>query len=141
MTPEQQILVQTSFAKVVPIADTAASLFYENLFQRDPRLRALFRDDMTEQRQKLIRMLSTAVTNLRQWDKIAATVQSLGKRHVAYGVVPADYDTVGAALIATLETGLGDDFTPEVRDAWIACYAAITGEMLSATANGAPAGE
>jgi hemoglobin-like flavoprotein len=139
MTPEQQVLVQTSFAKVASISDTAATLFYDDLFQRNPRLRALFKDDMTEQRQKLMIMLGTAVANLRQWDKIAATVQALGKRHVAYGVVPADYDTVGAALIATLDKGLGDDFTPDVRDAWITCYAAIVGEMLSARADGARA--
>lgn len=139
MTPEQKVLVQNSFAKVAPIADTAAMLFYEDLFQRNPRLRALFKEDMTEQRQKLMSMLGTAVANLRRWDKIAEAVQALGKRHVAYGVEPADYDTVGAALIATLEKGLADDFTPEVRDAWIACYTAIVGEMLAATSNGAPA--
>jgi len=137
MTPEQKVLLQNSFAKVAPIADAAAKLFYEDLFQRNPRLRALFKDDMTEQRQKLMSMLGTAVANLRQWDRIAAAVRELGKRHVAYGVEPADYDTVGAAPIATLEKGLADDFTPEVRDAWIAGYTAIVGEML--TANRAPA--
>jgi hemoglobin-like flavoprotein len=74
MTPEQQVLVQNSFAKVAQIADTAAALFYDNLFERDPRLRSLFKQDMTEQRQKLISMLGTAVANLRQWEKIAAAV-------------------------------------------------------------------
>jgi hemoglobin-like flavoprotein len=126
--------VQTSFAKVAPIADMAATLFYEDLFQRNPRLRALFKDDLTEQRQKLMSMLGTAVANLRQWEKIAAAVQALGRRHVAYGVEPADYDTVGAALIATLEKGLGNDFTQEVRKAWIACYAAIVADMLGPVA-------
>lgn len=131
MTPEQQILVQTSFAKVAPIADFAASLFYEDLFQRNPRLRSLFKEDMTEQRQKLMSMLGTAVANLRQWEKIQAAVQALGRRHVGYGVEARDYETVGAALIATLEKGLGADFTPQVRDAWLACYAAISSVMLA----------
>jgi hemoglobin-like flavoprotein len=135
MTPEQQVIVQASFAKVAPIADTAAILFYEDLFQRDPRLRFLFKQDMTEQRQKLMSMLGTAIANLRQWDKIAVAVQALGRRHVGYGVTQADYDTVGAALIATLEKGLGDDFTPDVRDAWLACYAAIKAEMVGAAAS------
>jgi len=102
-------------------------------------LRLLFKEDMTEQRQKLMSMLGTAVANLRNWDRIAAAIQALGKRHVSYGVAPADYETVGASLIATLEKGLGDDFTPEVRDAWVACYAAIVAEMLSVTADGTPA--
>ena len=132
MTPAQQVLVQTSFAKVAPIADLAASLFYEDLFLRNPRLRALFQEDMTEQRRKLMSMLGTAVANLRQWDKIQAAVQDLGRRHVGYGVGAADYETVGAALIATLEKGLGADFTPDVRDAWTACYTAIAAEMLGA---------
>jgi hemoglobin-like flavoprotein len=134
MTPAQQVLVQTSFAKVVPIADVAATLFYEDLFQRDPGLRALFKRDMTEQRQKLMAMLGTAVANLGNWGKIAPAVQALGQRHAAYGVKPADYDTVGKALIATLEKGLGDAFTPEVRDAWLACYSVVAAEMTGAEA-------
>jgi nitric oxide dioxygenase len=134
MTPAQQGLVQASFAKVVPIADVAATLFYEDLFRRDPRLRALFKEDMAEQRQKLMAMLGTAVANLANWEKIAPAVRALGQRHAAYGVKPADYDTVGQALIATLEKGLGDGFTPEVREAWLACYAAVAGEMNSAKA-------
>lgn len=130
MTPEQQILVQTSFAKVAPIADLAASLFYEDLFQRNPRLRSLFKEDMAEQRRKLMSMLGTAVANLRQWEKIQAELKALGRRHVGYGVEARDYETVGAALIATLEKGLGADFTPEVRDAWLGCCETITSEML-----------
>jgi hemoglobin-like flavoprotein len=139
MTPTQRVIVQTSFAKVAPVADRVATLFYEDLFQRDPRLRPLFKEDMTEQRQKLMAMLGTAVAHLGNWEKIAAAVQALGRRHVAYGVKPADYNTVGTALITTLEKGLGDDFTPEVRDAWLACYAAITTEMLGSAAIAAPA--
>lgn len=130
MTPEQQELVQGSFAKVAPIADLAATLFYEDLFERDPRFRSLFKNDLTEQRQKLMSMLGTAVANLRQWEKVAPTVRALGHRHVAYGVAAADYETVGAALIATLEKGLGDDFTPEVRQAWLACFVLIKTQML-----------
>ena len=141
MTPEQQVIVQTSFAKVAPIADLAATIFYDDLFARDPRLRALFKEDMTDQRQKLMSMLGTAVANLRHWEKIAPAVQALGRRHVEYGVAPADYDTVGAALIATLGKGLGDDFTPEVREAWIACYMAIVAEMMPADADATPSRE
>jgi hemoglobin-like flavoprotein len=130
MTPAQQALVQSSFAKVLPIADTAASLFYEDLFQRDPKLRALFKADMADQRRKLMGMIGTAVANLGNWASIAAAVAALGQRHVAYGVETDDYDTVGKALIATLEKGLGDAFTPDVREAWLACYAAVAGEMI-----------
>jgi nitric oxide dioxygenase len=131
MTPAQQTLVQTSFAKVAPIADTAASLFYEELFQRDPALRVLFKQDMAEQRRKLMAMLATAVAHIGDWSTISAAVRALGRRHVSYGVKAADYETVGAALMATLEKGLGDNFTPEIREAWAACIAKVAGEMLS----------
>jgi len=134
MTPAQQTLVQTSFAKVVPMADLAAALFYDDLFQRDPKLRALFKEDMTDQRKKLIAMLATAVAHVGDWGQVSAAVKALGKRHLGYGVSPADYNTVGAALIATLEKGLGDEFTPEVRDAWEACIGHVAKEMLDGAA-------
>ena len=131
MTPAQRALVQASFAKVVPIADAAARLFYEDLFRRDPRLRALFKEDMAEQRQKLMSMIGTAVANLEDWGNIALAVAALGRRHVAYGVKIEDYDTVGKALITALEKGLGPAFTPQVREAWLACYAAVAAEMVN----------
>jgi hemoglobin-like flavoprotein len=131
MTPAQQTLVQSSFAKVLPIADTAANLFYEDLFQRNPRLRALFKPEMADQRQKLMAMIGTAVANLGNWATIAPAVAALGKQHAAYGVNIEDYDTVGKALIATLEKGLGNAFTPQVKEAWLACYAAVAAEMVN----------
>jgi hemoglobin-like flavoprotein len=133
MTPAQQDLVQSSFEKVAPIADQAALMFYDDLFARDPSLRSLFPDDMTEQRRKLMAMLATAVANLRNWAQIALAVRALGVRHVAYGVLPDHYDAVAASLIATLEKGLGDEFKPETREAWIACYQALRNEMLAAS--------
>lgn len=129
MTSEQTTLVQTSFAQVRPIADTAATLFYDRLFELNPSLRGLFKKDLREQQKKLMAMLATAVDNLHQWDTVAPHVKQLGLRHVGYGVKPADYDTVGTALIDTLEKGLGDAFTPPVRDAWLACYTTIAAEM------------
>lgn len=134
MTPNQRALVDISFAKVLPIADAAAALFYEDLFARDPKLRLLFHGDMREQRRKLMTMLATAVANLDRWQEIAPAVQEMGRRHIAYGVRPAHYETVGAALIATLEKGLGDGFTPDVRAAWEACFAIVRDEMLAGAA-------
>ncbi len=89
MTPEQVKMVQDSFQKVVPIAGTAADLFYDRLFEIAPEVRPLFPDDLAEQKKKLIGMLVTAVSNLHQVDKILPAVEDLGKRHVGYGVKPA----------------------------------------------------
>jgi hemoglobin-like flavoprotein len=134
MTPEQQTLVGGSFAKVAPIAAQAAAMFYDRLFALDPALRPLFKGDMTEQGQKLMAMIGTAVANLHRLGDIVPAVRDLGKRHGGYGVKDADYDTVAGALLWTLEQGLGADFTPATRDAWVACYGVLAREMKTAAA-------
>lgn len=134
MTPEQVKLVQDSFKKVVPIADTAADLFYDRLFVIAPQVRSMFPDDMSGQKKKLIGILATAVTNLHQVETILPTVENLGRRHVGYGVTDAHYEPVGAALLWTLEQGLGPDFTPEVKTAWTETYLTVAGVMKKAAA-------
>jgi hemoglobin-like flavoprotein len=132
MTPDQISLVQTSFQKVVPIAGTAADLFYDRLFETAPHLRPLFPTDMTEQKKKLMGMLATAVTNLHKLETILPAVQALGQRHKGYGVTAEHYAPVGAALLWTLEKGLGPDFTPETKTAWTEAYTALAGVMTEA---------
>ena len=112
MNPKVISLVQESWKQVVPIAEQAAALFYDELFELDPSLRSLFKSDMKAQGRKLTSMLNTAVVNLAKLETILPAVRDLGRRHVGYGVEPAHYETVGTALIATLEKGLGGDFTP-----------------------------
>ncbi|MDO8878337.1 MAG: globin family protein [Pseudolabrys sp.] len=137
MTPEQVSMVQESFKKVVPIAGTAADLFYGRLFEIAPEVRPLFPEDLKEQKKKLIAMLATAVTNLHQVEKIMTVVQDLGRRHVAYGVTAKQYEPVGAALLWTLEQGLGDDFTLPVKAAWTETYLTLAGVMQNAAADAA----
>jgi hemoglobin-like flavoprotein len=103
VTEEQKQLVQTSFAKVRPISDAAAVLFYDQLFAIDPSLRGLFKRDMAEQRAKLMAMLGTAVASLGHWESLVPVLRELGSRHLRYGVNPVHYESVGAALLATLE--------------------------------------
>ena len=138
MTPEQVKLVQDSFAKVVPIAGTAADLFYDRLFAIAPEVRSLFPNDLTEQKKKLMQMIATAVTNLHQVDKIISAVEDLGPRHVGYGVTAKHYEPVGAALLCTLERGLGAAFTPPVKAAWTQTYMTLAGVMQKAAASVAP---
>ena len=132
MTPQQVELVQASFQKVVPIAGTAADLFYDRLFEIAPETRAMFPADITEQKTKLMAMLATAVTNLHKLDTILPAVKALGRRHKGYGVTAAHYAPVGAALLWTLEKGLGPEFTPEVKAAWTETYTALAGVMTNA---------
>ncbi|GJD75530.1 globin family protein [Methylobacterium goesingense] len=135
MTPQQVTLVQDSFAKVRPIADTAADLFYGRLFEIAPGVRAMFPEDMREQKKKLMAMLGLAVTNLHKPDTVVPALQTLGRQHVAFGTQAAHYAPVGEALLWTLEQGLGPDFTPEVREAWTETYGLVARVMQDAAAD------
>jgi hemoglobin-like flavoprotein len=135
MTPQQVTLVQDSFAKVRPIADTAADLFYGRLFEIAPGVRAMFPEDMRDQKKKLMAMLGLAVTNLHKPDTVVPALQALGRQHVAFGTQAAHYAPVGEALLWTLEQGLGPDFTPEVREAWTETYGLGARVMQDAAAD------
>lgn len=132
MTEKQIELVQTSWEKCIPIADTAASIFYAKLFELDPSLKALFTSDIKEQGKKLMTMITTAVRGLNNLEGIVGAVQAMGKRHTGYGVKDEHYETVGAALIWTLGQGLGDDFTEETKEAWVATYTLLATTMKDA---------
>lgn len=135
MTPEQVALVQGSFAKVAPIAPKAAEIFYARLFEIAPEVKPMFKGDMVAQGAKLMKMIGTAVSGLNDLAAIVPAVQALGRGHVAYGVKDEHYDVVGAALLWTLEQGLGDDFTPETKEAWTTVYGILADTMKAAAAD------
>jgi hemoglobin-like flavoprotein len=132
LTVHQKTLVQDSFAIVAPIADDAAALFYGRLFELDPSLQRMFRGDMAEQRRKLMQMLTAAVKGLDRLDQLVPVVKDLGRRHATYGVEDRHYETVGAALLWTLEKGLGKAFTPETKEAWATVYGILATTMQDA---------
>src|SRR4051812_2206052 len=132
LTLAQKTLVQDSFAAIAPIADDAAVLFYQRLFELDPALERMFRGNMAEQRKKLMQMITAAVKGLDRLDQLVPVVEDLGRRHAGYGVEDRHYDTVGDALLWTLEAGLGRGFTPEVKDAWVAVYTLLATTMKDA---------
>jgi hemoglobin-like flavoprotein len=125
-------LVKESFDLVEPIAPRAAELFYANLFALDPSLQALFRSDMVVQGEKLMKMIGIAVGLLDKPQVLIPALQGLGRRHADYGVRDEHYDTVGTALLSTLQQGTGVAFTPEVREAWIEVYGVISRTMKEA---------
>jgi len=134
MTPEQIQHVQSTWKMVVPISGAAADLFYGRLFELDPKLKPLFKSNLAEQKIKLMQMIGIAVSGLERLPEIVPAVQDLGKRHVDYGVSDADYETVGAALLWTLEKGLGAAFTPPVKEAWAKTYVTLATVMKDAAA-------
>jgi len=131
MTPDQVKLVQQSFSKVAPISDQAAVMFYGRLFEIAPQVKSMFPPDLTEQRLKLMATLAAVVNGLGNLQSVLPAASALAKRHVSYGAKPEHYPVVGAALLWTLERGLGPGWTPDVADAWKAAYGTLSGFMIS----------
>lgn len=132
MNADNIALVRSSWQQVLPIKDTAAQLFYGQLFELDPSVRSLFKGDMVEQGRKLMAMINTVVASLDNLGPVIANVEEMGRRHVSYGVTAAHYDTVGSALLWTLGQGLGDKFTPAVKGAWVEAYTILASTMKQA---------
>lgn len=142
MNDAQIQLVQDSFAKVVPIKDAAAEIFYTDLFETAPEVKPYFADtDIKDQGSKLMATLGVVVNGLRDLDKIVPVARQLAIRHVDYGVKAEDYDSVGASLLRTLEKGLGDGFTDEVKEAWTVAYTTLAGVMKDAAYPAVPPAE
>ena len=131
MTPDQVSLVQDSFAKVAPISEQAAVLFYDRLFEVAPAVKPMFPTDMTEQRKKLMATLAVVVNGLGNLQSILPAASALAIRHVGYGAKAEHYPVVGATLLWTLEKGLGEAWTPDVAAAWAAAYVTLSGFMIS----------
>ena len=134
MTPQQIELVKKTWVMVVPISEQAAELFYGRLFELEPSYKAMFKNDMTEQGKKLMKTINLAVTALDDVEPLIPILKQMGANHVAYGVKDRDYNVVGAALLWTLEQGLGDAFTDEVRNAWGAVYEVLASVMKEGAA-------
>ncbi|WP_426442596.1 globin family protein [Bradyrhizobium genosp. P] len=131
MTPDQVKLVQGTFSKVAPISEQTAVVFYDRLFEVAPVVKAMFPSDMSEQRKKLMATLAVVVNGLTDLPSILPAASALAKRHVGYGARPEHYPVVGAALLWTLEEGLGNAWTPDVAAAWTAAYDTLSGYMIS----------
>jgi hemoglobin-like flavoprotein len=132
MTNEQKHLIRQTFDLVAPMADSMAEVFYRRLFELDPSLRAMFPPVLVEQGRKLMQMLGAAIGMLDRPQQLISVLESLGKRHAGYGVRDEHYDTVGEALLWTLERGLGPVFTPDVKAAWAALYGVVATTMKNA---------
>ena len=134
MHPTQAKLIRESFAQIEPRAAIAALMFYQRLFALDPSLRGLFQRDIEEQGVKLMQALRFAVSALDNPGELQPVLESLGRRHVYYGVKEQHYETVSAALMGALEYVLGPAFTPEVKEAWQAIYNHMADTMKRAAA-------
>ncbi len=130
MNSDQVALIRFSFAKIMPIAEEAAALFYGRLFEIAPEVKLLFCGDMTEQGRKLMATLAVVVNGLSDLETILPAASVLAKKHVAYGVRAEHYMPVGVALLWTLERGLGDEWTSDLAAAWTNAYTMLSEYMI-----------
>ena len=140
MTPEQILLVQTSWPAVAAAADELTARFYDRLFEIDHGAARLFTGvDMAAQRKKLAQTLAVVVNGLRDIDRLIPAVSALGRRHAGYGVADRHFDSVGQALLDACTDTLGDAFTPELRAAWADAYGLLASVMKRAMSEAAAA--
>ena len=132
MTPDEIELVRATFAQLAPTRAQVADMFYRRLFETAPDVKPLFKADMADQGAKVMGAIGMAVAGLDRLDEILPQVEELARRHVGYGVEPRHYDVVGEAFLWTLDQGLGEAFTPEVKAAWISAYGLLSGAMITA---------
>ena len=130
MTPEQHTLVRASWRRFEPRLRASGLRFYEQLFALDPTVAHLFAHvDIDHQERKLMIMLTEIVRVLDQPVALVPELASLGHRHVGYGVKDDDYGSIGSALLWLLEQVLGEEFTPELREAWSEAYLLVSSIM------------
>jgi nitric oxide dioxygenase len=134
MTPDQLELVRLSFAAAAPRADELTTVFYRRLFATAPAARALFPDDLSEQRKKLAAALATIVEATARPDELVPYLRRLGRRHVAYGAVAEHYPLVADTLKATLAELLGPAWSPSLDEAWTAALQLVSDVMLQGAA-------
>ncbi len=124
-------LLERSFEAIKPQADAFVASFYDHLFTAYPEAQSLFANaKMQEQQKKLLSTLVLVVNSLRQPNVLSSTLRGLGARHIQYGALPEHYPWVGNALLATFEQYLTEKWTPQVKQAWVDAYNAITELML-----------
>lgn len=133
MTPEQIQLVKQTWTKVAALhPNTVGGLFYNRLFEIDPELKQMFHNPMPEQSKKLLSMIGYVIVKLDRLEDVIDEVGKLARRHVQYGVQNEHYNIVGEALLWTLEKGLGESWTEEVRESWVRCYTTLATAMITA---------
>lgn len=132
LTPEHVATIQGTCDVLLSANTRAADIFYDRLFAMAPDTRAMFPDDMSAQKRKLLDMLGSLVGYLTHPAMLGGVVSELGRRHAAYGAKPDHYGPVGAALLASLQELLGPRYTPQAQAAWTALYTHLSRSMLKA---------
>jgi nitric oxide dioxygenase len=132
MTHKQIMLVEDSWDFIILNTSEAGKIFYNKLFELDPSLQSLFKEDIESQSRKLVSMITFVVHKLNNLDEVINDVIALGKRHAGYKVKKEYYTTVASALLWTLEKALQDRWNEEMKGAWVEVYTILSQTMIKA---------
>lgn len=129
-------LLESSLEWVKPQAVEFANMFYDNLFRDYPEVEPLFaKNDREAMQKKLIVSLVLIVENIRNMETLQSALKSLGARHAEVGTLEKHYPMVGAALLKTFKSFLGENWTADMEQSWLAAYNEISNIMLTGTEN------
>jgi nitric oxide dioxygenase len=134
MNPAEIQSIRASFPAICTMTEPLSVLFYGRLFESDPTLRPMFRQEIALQGRKLMDMLTWVIDNLDDLESLAPALRALGQRHVGYGVRPEHYATISRAFLWALGQSLEAQFYPDVKAAWGAVLEAIGSRMMAGAA-------
>ncbi len=135
---DETLMVGISFARMMPRVDELVSNVYERLFTLDPAARPLFPENMAAQKEKLAHALKLSIEGLRAPEKLVPVLQDLGRRHAAYGVTAANFDTLGVALLGAVSDVDAACWSEQLASAWRSAYAFLASAMRQGLATGQP---
>lgn len=135
-------LIRESFEAIKPHAAEVIEHFYEELFDRYPVSKTLFKEvKMEQQRRALVNSLAHIVEYIEDGEHLTDYLRKMGQRHNAYGTKAEHYSWIGEALLATFAYYFGEQWTPELASSWISAYEFISREMQIGMKKGKPKSE
>ena len=129
LTPEQLDLIRESLRWLRPEVDRVAGEFYEDLFRRDPKMRDMFRPDITGQGMKFMSAINVVVDNMDDPEALDREIDLLASGHAGLPIKEMDYHTMEEALIDTFRYAMGERFTRNIQLAWRSAFQQIAQAM------------
>lgn len=99
MLQEDHLIIQNLWNKISSDTSKIAKIFYQNLFEKNPEFKKLFKEDELRQEVKFINTMTFIIRNLDRLDEGFFEIEKLGKRHKGFRVKPKYYPVFREAFI------------------------------------------
>ena len=128
LSPRQIELVRSTFTLLEPKASVAVLAYYQKLCALNPALRAQLQSHLDDESARLMALWRAAADFADQPGRLRAMLAKPGRGCASYDAGGAHHAESGEALLWSLATTLGKEFTPEARGAWAALHSTM-GEL------------